>query len=320
LRALAQAALRHWPVAPERVRLLLHGFNTTYRVDTVDRRRFALRLSTMSPRTAANMAAEVAWLRALAAETPLTVPEPQPTLTGALVARVDSEALGRAVPAVLFSWLPGPDLGAGDATVEQMRTVGRAVATLHAHAETWTPPPGAELAPLGGVLMNSPDHLAVDHELLTAPVRAVLDAARAEAERHLSALFAGATLQALHADLHNDNLKWCRGRLAVFDFDDCGYGVPAQDLGIAAYYLRDESQLEAALLEGYQELRPLPLFTPAQYEAVVAARNLVLLNDVLGATTAELRAVVPRYVPNSVVKLRHWLETGRYRHEVPGLI
>ena len=44
----------------------------------------------------------------------------------------------------------------------------------------------------------------------------------------------------LHADLHNSNLKWCRGRLYVFDFDDSAIGVPMQDLAISAYYLRDE--------------------------------------------------------------------------------
>ncbi|WP_432804233.1 phosphotransferase [Deinococcus taeanensis] len=31
----------------------------------------------------------------------------------------------------------------------------------------------------------------------------------------------------MYADLHSGNLRWCRGRLSVFDFDDSGLGLPA---------------------------------------------------------------------------------------------
>ncbi len=52
----------------------------------------------------------------------------------------------------------------------------------------------------------------------------------------------------------------------------------------------------------------------------MASRNLVLLNDVVTTTNAEFLAMLPRYVPNSITKLRAYLDTGVYRHEVPGLI
>ena len=133
-------------------------------------------------------------------------------------------------------------------------------------------------------------------------------------------MFGGAHRQLLHADLHVWNLKWYRGRLAGFDFDDCGIGVPAQDLAISAYYLRDDTEQEAALLEGYAQVQPLPAFTNPQFEAQVAGRNLVLLNDVIVSINAEYRAMMPRYVANTVTKLRHYLDTGEFRHDVPGLI
>jgi len=123
-----------------------------------------------------------------------------------------------------------------------------------------------------------------------------------------------------HADLHAGNLKWWRRRLAVFDFDDAGIGVPAQDLAIAAYYLRPAQDLEQAMLAGYAELRSLPDVTPAEFEAVVASRNLVLLNDVIATEHAEFRAILPNYVANTAVKLRAYLETGVYCHDVGGLL
>jgi len=53
---------------------------------------------------------------------------------------------------------------------------------------------------------------------------------------------------------------------------------------------------------------------------MVASRNLVLLNDIVTTTNAEFLAMLPRYLPNTITKLRAYLNTGAYRHEVPGLI
>ncbi len=319
LRPVALAALAHYPIEVARLRLLNHGFNTTFRVDTTDGRRFALRLNVNSRRTPANLAAEAAWLAALAADTDLWVPVPQSTGQGALTTEVYCLDLGRSLPAALFSWLPGRDLG-DDATPAQISAVGRATALLHDYGARWRLPRGAELPAIDSVLMDVPYHLGDDHPLLSAADHAVIEAAFAHVQAHIDALFAGARRQPLHADLHVWNLKWFRGRLIVFDFDDSGIGVPAQDLAISAYYLRDDVALEAALLEGYEAVRPLPQFTHDQYEAMVASRNLVLLNDIVTTTNAEFLAMLPRYLPNTITKLRAYLNTGAYRHEVPGLI
>ena len=324
LRPLAKAVLARYPITVERLRLLNHGFDTTFRVDAVDGRRFALRLNVNSRRTPGNLAAESAWLGALATDTDLVVPVPQVADDGTVTELMPFADLGRPVAATLFSWLPGRDLG-DEPTLEQMRAVGRAAAILHQHAEGWSLPPGAELPAIDRPLMDVENRLAADHELLTAERRAVIDAAFTEVQARYDELLVGADAgtsparRPLHADLHNANLKWHRGRLAVFDFDDSGIGVPVQDLAIAAYYLRDAPEHEAAMHEGYAEVRPLPGHTSAQYEAIVASRNLVLLNDVVVTTVPEWRAMLPRYLANTVVKLRAYLDTGVYRHDVPGV-
>ena len=319
LRTVALAALAEYPIEVRSLRLLNHGFNTTFRVDTTSGERFALRINVNSRRTPANLAAESAWLAALAVETDLWVPVPQRSRNGALVTEVFSADLQRRLPAVVFSWLPGGDLG-DDATPAQMHAVGRATATLHRHGAQWALPAGADLPAIDTVLMDVPYHLGDGHPLLTAEAHDVIDAAFVRIQAHYDTLFAGAPRQPLHADLHIWNLKWHRGRLIMFDFDDSGIGVPVQDLAISAYYLRDNDEQEQALMEGYQQVQPLPAFTSAQYEAMVAGRNLVLLNDVITTTNAEFLAMLPRYIPNSVTKLRAYLESGVFRHQIPGLV
>lgn len=319
LRPLAHAALRAYGLEVGALRLLHHGFNTTFRVETVQGPRYALRLNVNSRRTEQQIGAEMAWLTALAQDTALRVPAPQRTLDGALMTHVPSPELGRELPAALFSWLPGRDLGER-ATPAQMREVGRAAATLHAHARSWTPPEGTGLKGLDHPLMDSPDNFAADREGLTPERREVIQAALQRVADVLRDLYARDTPHALHADLHRWNLRWARGHLAVFDFDDSGIGLPVQDLAIAAYDLRPRGELEGALLEGYAAQATPPAYTDAQYETLLAGRNLVLLNDLLDNTTADLRALLPRYLPNSVTKLRHFLDTGVFRHDVAGLI
>lgn len=314
LRPTALEALRQYPIEVASLRLLNHGFNTTFRVDTVDGRRFSLRMNVNSRRTDAFIGAEMAWLAALSAEADLWVPTPQLSRDGALLVHVESADLQRSLPAALFEWLPGPDLG-DEATPAQIRAVGRATAALHAHGERWSPPPGTELPAIDTILMDVPHVLGDDHPLLSTADHELLDTAFEHIQQHYDAMFANAQRQPLHADLHVWNLKWYRGRLSVFDFDDSGIGVPVQDLAISAYYLRDNAEQETVLLEGYQEVRSLPSFSSEQFEAMVASRNLILLNDVITTTNAEFLAMLPTYVPRSITKLRFYLDTGRYRHD-----
>jgi Ser/Thr protein kinase RdoA (MazF antagonist) len=274
-----------------------------------------------SRRSAVNPAAEMAWLAALSADTDINVPTPQPNTDGALVTHIWSDDLRRDTPCALFSWLPGPDLDNDEkSTPVRLRTVGRATAALHRHADRWVMPSDAELPTIDTPLMDSPNRLTADHELLTPERRVILDAAFSEVEGRYLELFDGARSRPLHADLHLGNLKWNRGRLYVFDFDDSGMGLPMQDLAIAAYYLRPAAHLEDALLAGYAEVAPLPTYSPAQYEAVVASRNLVLLNDIVDTANADFRELLPTYVPNTIAKLRHYLDTGVYRHDIDGLL
>ena len=333
LRELARTALPAWGLRDATLRLLFHGYNTTFRVDAADGRRYALRVNTQPGKTAQHLAGEVAWLAALSAETALHVPTPQRTRDGALSAVVTSPDHDWALPVVLFSWLDGRNLG-NRWTADQAHAVGVAMATLHDHAERWTMPAGASFSDFGSVLTDLPNRLG-DHRALSAEQSALLVEAMNRAQHFQDEVFAAGPVIPLHADLHGGNLKWRRGVspsstgggvstsstdggvwtsvLSVFDFDDAGYGPPALDLAISAYYLRDDEGAEVAMKAGYATVRPLPAVTDEQFEAMVAGRNLLLVNDVIEQPNADTQAMTPAYVAASVRRLRHWLDTGRYR-------
>lgn len=318
LRQTAVQALAQFGVQPTRLALLEHGFNTSFRVDTAAGQRFAMRISVNSHFGPDHVVAEVAWLEALARETDLWVPVPQRTADGELLARVHQPDLDRELSAVLMSWLPGRDVG--DAvSVEKLHATGVAMATLHRHGSTWQLPPGGALPRVNAVLMELPAHELLDHPAFVPDQRSFLQHAFDRCQELLMPVFA-APVQPIHGDLHLWNTKWYRGRLSVFDFDDAGIGVPLQDLAIARYYLGDDTAQEAALFEGYASVLPVPQHTAEQLHALLAARNIVLLHTVLETTNPEFQAMVSRYVPNTVRKLKAWLDSGVYRHQIPGLI
>ena len=123
----------------------------------------------------------------------------------------------------------------------------------------------------------------------------------------------------VHADLHPGNVMAVAGGLSVLDFDDCGVSHPVHDLAITAYHLRPFPH-EGPLMAGYESVRPVPEHSRGEFESLVAARNVALLNDTVTVDAAWVRDLLPTYVPNTITKLRHYLRTGEYRHDIDGLI
>jgi Ser/Thr protein kinase RdoA (MazF antagonist) len=109
------------------------------------------------------------------------------------------------------------------------------------------------------------------------------------------------------------------GTLAVLDFDDCGLSHPLHDLAITAYHLRPVPH-EEPLFAGYETVAPVPEHTREQLESLVASRNVALLNDLVTVDAAWARETVPTYLANTMTKLRSFLRTGVYRHDVDGLV
>ena len=69
LRRVALVAAERFGLVVRDLALVLHAYNTTFRLDTDDGRRLALRVNTNSKSTPAHIAAQQAWLHALATET-----------------------------------------------------------------------------------------------------------------------------------------------------------------------------------------------------------------------------------------------------------
>ncbi len=297
--AARQALLAYDPPAT-RLRLVQDGYNATFRVDN----RWALRLNVNSPRTDAGLRAELAWVRALSDGTDLRLAAPVRARDGEYIQWFDAVPLNRRLSAVVYEWLPGSDLG-NRADAAAFHALGRAMATLHRHARDF-PLPAAGLSVAEDVLMFQPNRLpraAVFSRILHRAGSLWAELPRREPPR------------ILHFDLHPWNAKWYRGRLALFDFDDCCLGWPVQDLAVTTHSLRsvpEGSALEAALRQGYREVSPLPVSDEGEFELHLAARELLEANDRLTGGAGIDPHAMPELLRRSEAALLAYEQTGRF--------
>ncbi|WP_420111997.1 phosphotransferase enzyme family protein [Pseudactinotalea sp.] len=288
-----------------------HGYNTTFRVRTSERLDFAVRVLTNSLSTPPELEAQHAWMHALARETTVLVPNPVTGPDGASCAVVEDEALERPFTVVAATWLAGEDIG--EPSLQQTHELGVTMATMHNHATGWSPADGDLLPIFDEPLFGDEDLLAsLTEKDLPDGGAQVLEAAFERAQLAFDEAFRSDPL-VVHGDLHGGNLKWHLDELAVFDFDDSGFGTAALDLAISTFYLRDEFEgAEAGLRQGYMAMRDLPDLDPEVFEALIASRQLLLANALLASSTASLRADAQNYLLISIARLQHWLSTGRF--------
>ncbi len=276
------------------VRIADH-LNNLYRVDTVDGRRFALRISNPTWRSELELRSEVEWLLALDADTDVGAHVPLPNRSGEFITIVDRPDVPGLRRCVLFSWVPGVDL-VRRLTKENVQAMGRLSAQLHAHGTIFKPTAPFtdrkldKLFPRGErVVLDDPEYA----HLFDGGQREVFDRARNLAEAELSRLYCGSGQPiVVHGDLHHENVKVDAGKLRPVDFEDIVWAFPVQDIALTFYDFRyfapagspGYDELIAWFEQGYRQESDWPAERPEQIDILHVARqfwvtNWVFLND-----------------------------------------
>lgn len=330
---LAEGALELYGLRGARLDLLSGGFAQVYRVQTEPGERFVLRLYGLpradeaalradprlrtgpGRRSPDTLRSQVSWLSALRRETGLLVPEPIPTLEGALVGRVSVERAQTGRHCSLARWVPGTHKSR-DLSPADLELVGSFVARMHAHAERYPLPepsalprwdwswPFGESAPLWehGRAFYSEEEMGV----FAAASRGV----RGDLER----LGEGRDVfGVVHRDLNLDNVVFCEGRVGVVDFDACGLGHYLLDLfrvrrAITTRHGDRLKPLWAAFLRGYEGTRPLARDPQGYLRTFATMQTVAAVNAHITALVASggqrKRERDPRFLTNAVGLVR----------------
>jgi len=321
LRPHAARVLSVFGVEATLLRQIPDATNTVFRVEDRGGRRFALRLT--SPKSAhalAGVRSEIAWVRALRAESGVDVPEPIPTPIGEYVVGLTAPGLPGEWYAVLFDWVPGPMLSQR-LTPENVGRHGALSARLHEHGTRFVPSAEFRIRRYQSVFPYSDPAFpnAEPIVLFDAGVGALMPPRRREVfraacdrvEAEIDRLFRRADPQVIHNDLHVWNVKVPRGRIVALDFEDLLWGHPVQDLATTLYYYRYRPDWEAhreAFRSGYESVRAWPEARPGEIETLIAGRGILLANFLAASRDAADRGMAPEYLERAEQRLTAYLE------------
>lgn len=305
LRRLIPAVIAQHDIRVARVRLVAQAFNTTFRIDTVDGRRFALRVgSSWRLHTDAVSEVEAAWTKALAADTEVRPPQVVRTRSGAPSVWATSSGVPVPRECVLFTWQEGRPLRGRLGDAELVAAAGEVLATLHEHA-----------AAFDGV--RADQVLRADRvcyfrvpQVLSQRCGALFSDGLAWAQEGIDALWRtrGSRAMLLHGDAHPSNLLVRHHRVVPVDFQDAIWAPVEQDLAITLTSLdaRDPSGAHAATFrDGYRRRRRWPEIDPDLFDRLQIARRLHVANLMLHVWPSR----APTYVAMLDADLRRRLRT-----------
>lgn len=309
LHGMVRNALDHYPLKVKKVSLIQHAHNAVFRIDTKDGTPYVMRINVPGIRKPEEINAEMTWLAAIKRDTDLSVPNPLSTKNGKLMVTVTAEGIPEARHCVIFSWVGGRHFKRKP-SAENVRKMGESLAYLHNHADTFTPPDDFWLSDYSKIA--PPSHFDdMDESLFSAERRELFKTATVKAQAALDKIHADKDgLMVIHADLHLSNVKILRGKLQIFDFDDCAWGYPVHDIGISLYYLQYAPDFPAnreAFMRGYTHVRPSPETYKGQLDELMAARELHLVEYVLNSENPELVAFRPHLVAAAERRFSAWL-------------
>ena len=301
----AHEILKKYGISDAEVDCINFEFNATFSVSTVSGQKYALRLNINSTRVASNIQAETQWVRELLRTPSINVPTPIASLADTYLVSALHVDSGQEIFGVMYSWLEGEEVG-DEPTFEQLRVVGQTMALLHDNSSNFTLTDGAELPTFNDFFWGTEDYLFSSKSLLIPQDLQLIEKARDLIMKFTDELYATSPVHIIHADLHGWNLMWHEDQLYIFDFDDCGYGVEAQDIAVALYYL-DTPEQEVALLDGYKSIRPLPIYSENAMKALLLQRRLLLLNYLYETKNAEHKEMLPAYLEKTIERVSTFL-------------
>lgn len=280
---------------------------------------YVLRVHRRGHKPPEQIESEMRWLADICAQTDLCVPEPIPTIDGALSARVQVEGIPEPLSCVLFSWVEGQPCPVEETTPAQAEQLGAFLARLHNFAATYQPPPGFDRPRLdweGLFGSRSPYNPGDGARIFTPQLVRVMDAVAGKVRAVMMALDADpANTGLIHADFIAKNYLFHDGKVCAIDFEYCSFGYFLYDLApllLNFSPLPHYAELKAALWNGYTSLRPLPDYQRDYLETFVAGRHVASCRWIAGnLDNPMVRDRAPRILEHRRQELEAFLQTGR---------
>lgn len=289
VRRLARKALDAYALPIARISPLKQVYNKNFRITTHSDEQYMLRICHPRRASVESVQSELLWLAALNQETDLHVPEPVLNKESQYVTVVSDTNMPGICLCVLFHWTNGRFLYRS-LLPSHLFQVGELTARLHHHAADWDRQAGftrRRVDNLNPLRQEQDDDF--DETVAAQVIQAVAAVSTPDEAKVVEAVIhkVWSVLQDLgegpdafgliHADVHQSNYLFHKGRVGLIDFDDCGFGHWLYDLAVPLYCLRNHpgfAVLQEAFLTGYRRSHPLSIEQEAHLGTFMALRTL----------------------------------------------
>ncbi len=286
---LAQRALAAWSLDGAAVTPIKYRENAVFRVEAPSGELQVMRVHRAHYRSDAAIRSEAAWMQALCRDGDVPTPAMLPTGDGDVMTSATAEGVPGARQCDLLAWVEGSPLGTleqgvdlGDSALrETYGVVGEIAGRIHAHADSWKPPPEFQRPSWDAASLVGDDPAFGQFWKLPSledEERDLLMRARTRVRQRLEEL--GPPNLLIHGDLIPDNLLASSQGVRVIDFDDCGWSWASFEFVTSAFPLLISGGFDTgsqAFLEGYRSVRPFPEAELMLVPTLVMARMLSYL-------------------------------------------
>ena len=274
---LAQKALSAYGLSDVELICLQASTHSTFEVATNDpSRHYALRICAADWSSTA-LQREILWLTSLCRDTEIMVPEPMLSTDGQLIRKVAIAGVPGFRLCTLLRWVEGEQRNA-ELTPENLESIGRLLATLHAHATTFRWPDEIashrrDAAHIAEILQDASLRSRFSDASFNVFQRAIEWIGTTMVELGSGSNVAGA----IHSQVTPLNLRFIDGEAGAIGFGRCRWDYFLYDLATLGSYIaaRDSGdRLVAALFAGYRSIRDLPESIEHRIPAFLALRSI----------------------------------------------
>lgn len=315
LQRLAETSQSLWDIpADTTVQLINVSENTTYLVEAPGHKSI-LRIHRAGYHTRRGIECELAWIDALARDTPIVAPDYFVGRDGQAIQQGEVAGLDAPRFMVMFKFVDGTAPSEDGDLTPGFKDLGSIAAQCHSHVLEWTKPRDFKRltwdveavfgpSPTWGHWRDAPGITGENRNVLTR----VEDTIRA---RLASFGQAPDRFNLIHADMRLANLLVDGPQTRLIDFDDCGFGWFLYDFAAAISFIEDDPripEMKAAWLEGYRSLRHLSVEEEAELDTFVMLRRMALLAWIGSHIEApEPQALAPDFADRTATLGEAWL-------------
>lgn len=296
------------------ISLLNYSENATYLIQPPGSGALVLRINRPGYHPRNHIATELAWVRALREETPVVTAKLIAGLDGEFIQHIWHPAVAEPRNCVLMTHLPGKEPEESNRLLA-FSQLGEVTARLHLHAASWKPNHPIQRhrwdfdamlgsRPLWGNWQNGLGMTPAKKRHLAKVVTALRPRVAAIGEgRQRFGL--------IHADLRTANILVHQEKVAVIDFDDCGFSWFIYDLAAALSFLETHPDVPAyidAWLTAYQRIRPLSRIEISAIPSLIMLRRMLLVAWVGShSDTEQAKAMGPKFTDETCVLAENYL-------------